>query len=41
MREAMNLKSEYDDYKEDNNIPPDSDDKLGDWLNSMGIDLPS
>lgn len=41
MKEAIDLKSEYEDYKEDNNIPPDSDDGLDDFLSGLGISLPS
>ncbi len=40
MREATNLKNEYDSYREDNNIPPDNDDNLEDFLSGMGIKLP-
>lgn len=40
MKEAVELKEEYDQYKKDNNIPPDDDDSLRDFLNDMGIDLP-
>lgn len=40
MKEAIDMKSEYDDYKQDNNIPPDSDDGLDDFLSGLGINLP-
>ena len=40
MKEAIDLKAEYDDYKKDNNIPPDSDDGLDDFLSGLGISLP-
>lgn len=40
MREAQDLKNEYDSYKEDNNIPPDNDDGLEDFLGSLGIKMP-
>lgn len=40
MYEARGLKNEYDSYKEQNNIPPDNDDNLEDFLSGMGIKLP-
>lgn len=40
MREAQDLKNEYDSYKEDNNLPPDNDDGLEDFLGSLGIKMP-
>lgn len=41
MREAMTLKSEYEDYKEEqgDDISDDEDD-LGDFLGSLGISMP-
>jgi hypothetical protein len=41
MKEAQNLKSEYEDYKEDNDIEDeDEDDGLDDFFGSLGISRP-
>lgn len=42
MREAMELKSEYDNYKEEKGIEPDEEDEdnLDDFLGGLGIHLP-
>lgn len=40
MREAQTLKNEYDSYKEENNISPDNDDGLEDFLSGLGIKMP-
>jgi len=41
MKEAQNLKSEYEDYKEENDIEDeDEDDGLDDFFSSLGISRP-
>jgi len=41
MKEAQNLKSEYEDYKEENDIEDeDEDDGLDDFFGSLGISRP-
>ena len=40
VREAKQMKDEYDDYKEEEDIDPDDDDGLDDFLSSLGISRP-
>jgi len=42
MKEANELKSEFENYKEDEGIDPDDedDDDLDDFLGSLGISRP-
>jgi hypothetical protein len=40
VREAKQMKDEYDNYKEEEDIDPDDDDGLDDFLGSLGISRP-
>jgi hypothetical protein len=40
VREAKQMKEEYDNYKEEEDIDPDDDDGLDDFLGSLGISRP-
>ncbi len=42
MKEAINMKSEFEDYKEEEDIDSDEDDEddLDDFLSSLGISRP-
>jgi hypothetical protein len=42
MREAIDMKSEFEDYKEEEDIDSDEDDEdnLDDFLSSLGISRP-
>lgn len=41
VREAKQMKEEYDNYKEEEDIDPDDDDGLDDFLGSLGISRPN
>jgi hypothetical protein len=41
VREAKQMKDEYDNYKEEENIDPDDDDGLDDFLRGLGITRPN
>ena len=40
VKEAKQMKDEYDNYKEEEDIDPDDDDGLDDFLGSLGISRP-
>ena len=40
MRQAKNMKEEFENYKEDNGDDSDDDDGLDDFLGSLGIERP-